>query len=180
KHDKKQLSDAEKTCIEKSSDNKIIIDELKTNREIKLKKISVRQVIESLKNKEILKCIEVRYDFKNTKISTGLFGVNRIFLPSSDIFPTLVASDTNDYIALKNIKPIDKNSYKSRFIEEIYRAKQYRKITKNEACLIQGFPKNFILPDSRTRWMKLIGNSVSVPVIDRLCKAILQTGVFSA
>ncbi len=26
--------------------------------------------------------------------------------------------------------------------------------------------------------MKLIGNSVSVPVIDKLCNAIIQTGVF--
>ena len=26
--------------------------------------------------------------------------------------------------------------------------------------------------------MKLIGNSVSVPVIDKLCKAIIETGVF--
>jgi len=178
KHNDNQLSAEEKICIKKSSNNKLIIDELKTNREIRLKKISVTRVIESLKTKEIIKCIEVRYDFKNTKISTGLFGVNRIFLPSSDIFPTLVASDTNDYIALQSIKPRDKDSYKRQFIEKIYRKKQYRKITKDEACLIQGFPKNFILPDSRARWMKLIGNSVSVPVIDRLCKAILQTEVF--
>jgi DNA (cytosine-5)-methyltransferase 1 len=26
--------------------------------------------------------------------------------------------------------------------------------------------------------MKLLGNSVSVPVIDKLCKAIIETGVF--
>jgi hypothetical protein len=26
--------------------------------------------------------------------------------------------------------------------------------------------------------MKLLGNSVSVPVIDKLCKAIVETGVF--
>jgi DNA (cytosine-5)-methyltransferase 1 len=34
------------------------------------------------------------------------------------------------------------------------------------------------LPESRAKWMKLIGNSVSVPVIDKLCKAIIETGVF--
>ena len=45
--------------------------------------------------------------------------------------------------------------------------------------MIQGFPENFILPESRSRWMKLIGNSVSVPVIDALCKAIIKTSVFS-
>ncbi len=178
KYDKNDLSENEKTCINVFHNDQFVVDGLKTCREIKLKKISILKVIDSLKDKEIIKCVEVRYDFKNTKISTGLFGVNRIFLPRSDIFPTLVASDTNDYIALENIQPKDKDSYKRKFLEKIYKKNQYRKITKNEACLIQGFPENFILPDSRGRWMKLIGNSVSVPVIDKLCNAIIQTGVF--
>ena len=44
--------------------------------------------------------------------------------------------------------------------------------------MIQGFPEDFILPENRVRWMKLLGNSVSVPVIEMLGKAILETGVF--
>lgn len=44
--------------------------------------------------------------------------------------------------------------------------------------MIQGFPKDYILPTNRARWMKLIGNSVSVPVIEMLGKAILETGIF--
>ena len=44
--------------------------------------------------------------------------------------------------------------------------------------MIQGFPLDFKLPESRARWMKLIGNSVSVPVIDTLVKAIIASGVF--
>jgi len=74
--------------------------------------------------------------------------------------------------------PTCEESYRERFLEEVYRPKNYRKITKEEACLIQGFPRDFKLPDSRSRWMKLIGNSVSVPVIEVLCNAILETGVF--
>jgi DNA (cytosine-5)-methyltransferase 1 len=104
--------------------------------------------------------------------------VNRIFLPSSDIFPTLVASDTNDFITLKTIEALNHEEFKNRFIQEIYKPKAFRKITQSEACLIQGFPKDFKLPESRAKWMKLIGNSVSVPVIDKLCKAIIETGVF--
>jgi DNA (cytosine-5)-methyltransferase 1 len=61
---------------------------------------------------------------------------------------------------------------------EIYAKDLYRKITKEEACLIQGFPTNYILPTSRARWMKLLGNSVSVPVIQQLGAAIMETGVF--
>ena len=173
----KELSENEKTVISFCKNNKFSIDELKINKKIKSNKISILKIIKSLKEKCVIECLEIRYDFKNTKISTGLFGVNRIFLPSSDIFPTLVASDTNDYIALKSIEPKNKEYYKRKFLEDIYKENNFRKITKKEACLIQGFPENFILPDSRARWMKLIGNSVSVPVIDKLCKAILETGI---
>ena len=177
RHKVSELSESEKLIIMETN-NQFSIDELKVNKKIKLNKASITRIIKSLKEKRVLKCLEVRYDFKNTKISTGLFGVNRIFLPSSDLFPTLVASDTNDYIALENIEPRDKSYYKRKFIEDIYEKNKYRKITKSEACLIQGFPENFILPNSRARWMKLIGNSVSVPVIETLCQAILKTGVF--
>jgi DNA (cytosine-5)-methyltransferase 1 len=172
------LTEEENIFLSYKANNNLIVADLKVNREIKLKRISILKTLESLKNKDIIECNEVRYDFKNTKISTGLFGINRIFLPSSNIISTLVASDTNDYIALKDIKPSNNLDYKEEFIEEIYKKNNYRKITKNEACLIQGFPEEFILPKSRNRWMKLIGNSVSVPVIDTLCKAIIDTGVF--
>lgn len=128
--------------------------------------------------KGVISCEEVRYDFRNTKISTGLFGVNRIFLPTSNIFPTLVASDTNDFITTKFITASNEAEYKSKFIEEIYKQKQFRKVTKQEACRIQGFPQDFKLPENRARWMKLLGNSVSVPVVEALARAICDTGVF--
>jgi DNA (cytosine-5)-methyltransferase 1 len=143
----------------------------------KLEKISIQKTIDSLKQKHIIECVEIRYDFKNTKISTGLFGVSRIFLSTSDIFPTLVSSDTNDFITLKTIAAINNHDFKNKFIKEVYEPREFRKITKSEACLIQGFPHDFKLPESRARWMKLIGNSVSVPVIDKLCKAIIDTGI---
>ncbi|OBQ17217.1 DNA (cytosine-5-)-methyltransferase [Anabaena sp. AL93] len=161
-----------------TENTEIIIDSLKSQKVFKLEKMSIKKIIESLKQKDIIECTEIRYDFKNTKISTGLFGVSRIFLPSSDIFPTLVASDTNDFITLKTIEALNHHDFKNKFIKEVYESREFRKITKSEACLIQGFPQDFKLPESRPRWMKLIGNSVSVPVIDKLCKAIVETGVF--
>ena len=172
------LSESELEFLSFTINNFIIIDKLKTNRTLKIKRISITDTIKTLLEKGVIKCIEKRYDFKNTKISSGLNGVNRVFMPTSDVFPTLVASDTNDYISLKNIVPTSHGEYKRKFLEEVYFSKEYRKITKEEACLIQGFPKDFILPESRARWMKLIGNSVSVPVIDVLIKAIISTGVF--
>lgn len=173
------LTKEEEFILSFTNNQEIIVDNLKKQKELKIKKIPIMKVIEFLKEKNIIECTEIRYDFKNTKISTGLFGVNRIFLPSSDIFPTLVASDTNDFITLKTISAQNHHDFKQKFIEEVYRKQEFRKITKSEACLIQGFPKDFKLPESRARWMKLIGNSVSVPVIDKLCKAIIETGVFA-
>ena len=156
----------------------LIVDKLKVNRDLKVKKISIVKTILSLIEKGILTCPEERYDFKNTKISTGLYGVNRIFLPTSNIFPTLVASDTNDYVTTIMITAKNEEEHKKLFINKVYKKENYRRITKQEACLIQGFPKDYSLPENRARWMKLVGNSVSVPVIEILTKAIIETGVF--
>ena len=172
------LSDEEKQVLTCASNNRFYIDSLKSDRTIKLKKISISKTLKSLEEKKIIVCEEVRYDFKNTKISTGLFGVNRVFLSTSNIFPTLVASDTNDYITTKEIRAKNDSEYKSVFLNEVYRKGEFRRITKEEACKIQGFPEDFILPENRARWMKLIGNSVSVPVIEMIGKAVMETGVF--
>ena len=161
-----------------SSGDSIVIDDLKLNKNIKLSKINIVKILEELTGKGIIECIEVRYDFKNTKISTGLYGVNRVFLPTSDIFPTLVASDTNDFVTTEIIQAKNETEFRNKFISEIYKKEKYRKITKEEACIIQGFPTDFELPENRARWMKLVGNSVSVPVIEVLIKSIIETGVF--
>jgi DNA (cytosine-5)-methyltransferase 1 len=178
KKTKEELTEGEELLLSQSIKREIVLDELKTDKVLKLKSVSIPKTIASLKDKNILEVKEIRYEFKNSKISTGLFGVNRIFLPNSDIFPTLVASDTNDYITLKDIPHT--SNYKEEFLKEVYLKNKYRKITKSEACKIQGFPTNFKLPESRARWMKLIGNSVSVPVIEVLTRAIIDTEVFDS
>jgi len=179
-YDINHLTIDEKFLLSFANDHNIIVDVLTSQKIFRVENISITNTIESLKEKSIIECNEIRYDFKNTKISTGLFGVNRIFLPNSDIFPTLVASDTNDFITLKTIEASNHDDFKNKFISEVYNPKEFRRITKSEACLIQGFPKDFKLPEIRAKWMKLIGNSVSVPVIDKLCKAIIETGVFES
>jgi DNA (cytosine-5)-methyltransferase 1 len=173
--DTSDLTIEEKEILKCESNGSLSIDILRTHRPLKQQKINFSKVLISLKEKNMIKDYEYRYEFKNSKISTGLFGINRVFLPSSNIFPTLVASDSNDYIAVKNIG--HSKQYKKDFLAEIYDKKNYRKITKEEACLIQGFPKDFKLPATRPRWMKLIGNSVSIPVIEVLSQAMLDTGL---
>lgn len=53
---------------------------------------------------------------------------------------------------------------------------EIRKLTPRECFNLQGFPKNFILPKelSNTSLYKQAGNSVVVPVIERLAKNIME------
>jgi DNA (cytosine-5)-methyltransferase 1 len=172
-----ELTEEEIEILSHAKGGLIILDELKADKGLKLRKTKLKEALEVLVAKGVVSRNEIRYDFKNTKISTGLNGVNRVFLPGSSVFPTLVASDTNDMVATKDITAPNMKEYRKQFIEEIHAKGNYRKITKAEACLLQGFPPDYKLPDSRARWMKLVGNSVSVPVIETLCRAIIATGV---
>jgi len=173
------LTPAEHLVVSLNKENMLNVDSLKVNREIKKLKVNVTDALSTLSKNGVIRCTEVRYDFKNTKISTGLDGINRILLQSSRIYPTLVASDTNDYVATRACGGETIDAFRKTFMKEIFIPKYYRKITKSEACRIQGFPSNFKLPPTRPRWMKLIGNSVSVPVIRLLANAVVETGVFS-
>ncbi|MCD8207024.1 MAG: DNA (cytosine-5-)-methyltransferase [Bacteroidales bacterium] len=158
--------------------DRITVDKLKLEKDFKKRKIDVIDTLHRLEGRHIVKCSEVRYDFKNAKISSGLNGINRIFLPTSKIYPTLVASDTRDFIATENIEANTSKEWKEAFMSQVYNPGNFRKISKAEACRIQGFPADFILPEKRSRWMHLIGNSVAVPVVSMLASAVVDTGVF--
>ncbi len=172
------LSEAEQSLLSRAESGDLVPDALKLDRALRKAKIDVKAVLESLRLRGVVEAVETRYDFRYTKISTGLFGVNRVFLPSSGIFPTLVASDSCDYVTAVPLQAKDRETYRRDFLEHVYKAKRYRRITRSEACRIQGFPTDFILPANRARWMRLIGNSVSIPVVEQLVRAICATGVF--
>lgn len=164
--------------ISQAKENLLNYDLLKTSRDLKRRKIKVADILSFLEKEKIIRCVETRYDFKNTKISTGLYGINRIFLPSCKIYPTLVASDTNDFITTRQIHAETAEEFKKKFMKYVYEKGDYRQISKEESCRIQGFPADYILPPTRARWMKLIGNSVAVPVVKMLVEAVTETGVF--
>lgn len=172
------LTDSEQLVMSLAEKKYLNIDKLKVNREVKRRKIDAHETLAVLARRGVIRSVEIRYDFKNTKISTGLDGINRIFLPSSKIYPTLVASDTNDFVATEPIDAATIEEFRREFMEHVYRPRNYRRISKSEACRIQGFPDDYLLPPTRPRWMKLIGNSVAVPVIKMLANAVVNTGVF--
>jgi DNA (cytosine-5)-methyltransferase 1 len=50
-----------------------------------------------------------------------------------------------------------------------------RKLTVRECSRLQGFPKKFVIPVSRTQAYKQFGNTISVPVIKVVAKEIMKT-----
>ena len=136
--------------------------------------------VDNLVKKNILKIKEdKKYEFFNSKNSSGINGVYRIYLPRSNVFSTLTATGTRDFIAMKNIDGVDADEFKKNFISNIYRKKLYRPITSNEAARLQGFPDDFKVHPKENVAKKQFGNAVSVPVIDALIKELIKTKIFS-
>ncbi len=50
-----------------------------------------------------------------------------------------------------------------------------RRLAAREMANVMGFPSNFILPANETVAKKFIGNSMAVPVVERLFSKIIET-----
>jgi len=132
----------------------------------------------NLIKKKILKLIDNHgYVFVNSKNSAGINGIYRIYLPPSNIFSTLTATGTKDFIALRNINATSPKEYKELFIQEIIRPKLYRQISAKEAGKLQGFPKWFAVHKDENIAKKQFGNAVSTNVIYNLALEIISTGI---
>lgn len=137
------------------------------------------QDLEKLVDLRILrKTAEGKYDLLNSKNSSGIDGVYRIFLPNSQIFSTLTATGTRDFIATDYLECDDPAQYKQQFIEQIFLKDKYRQVTSREAARIQGFPEEFMCHDSDFSAQKQFGNAVSPPVVKALAENVIATGIF--
>lgn len=135
--------------------------------------------LSSLVKKKILKVTEEgKYTLVNSKNSSGIDGVYRVFLPNSPIFSTLTATGTRDFIATEYLECDDPAEYKKMFIEKIFKSGKYRQVSSREAARIQGFPDTFICHEKDYSAQKQFGNAVSPPVVEALGRQIVQTGVF--
>lgn len=129
-------------------------------------------------SKKILRFVNDRgYEFVNSKISSGINGISKIFLPHSDVISTLTATGTRDYIATISIMCQEPLNYKEIFIREIYKKKRFKALTARDTARLQGFPDWFILPESEDVAKRLLGNAVSVPVVYHLAKALIEAFV---
>jgi DNA (cytosine-5)-methyltransferase 1 len=135
--------------------------------------------LDSLVLKRILKItVDQKYTLVNSKNSSGIDGIYRIFLPNSPIFSTLTATGTRDFIATEYISCDNPKEYKNIFINNIYNPKKFRQVSSREAARIQGFPDSFICHESDYSAQKQFGNAVAPPVVEAVGRAIVNTGVF--
>jgi len=122
----------------------------------------------------LIQVADGRYELSNTKNSAGVNGVYRVFLPQSDIFATITATEIRDYIATKTINGKDADDYKSNFLKEIYNKDNLRLITGRESGRLQGFPEKFKIHPNDKIAKKQFGNAVPTAVVYNLAKEVLN------
>lgn len=133
--------------------------------------------LKTLVDKGILREVESRgFEFVNSKNSSGINNIYRIYLPTAKAFSTLTATGTKDMIATVDISSENVTDYKAKFIKEVYKKKKFRELSSRESANLQGFPENYILHKDQKIAKKQLGNAVSTNVIYYLAKNIIETG----
>jgi DNA (cytosine-5)-methyltransferase 1 len=142
-----------------------------------------REIITDIEINELNKLLEKgifrltsdhKYEFVNSKNMTGIHNIYRIILPTAEIFPTLTATGSKDYIATVSIHASHPQEYKNLFLEKIYQPQKYIPITAKHACKLQGFPLNFEYHKKDEVAKKQFGNAVPVPVVEYVAKELLR------
>jgi DNA (cytosine-5)-methyltransferase 1 len=131
--------------------------------------------IDNLVSKDILRIVEGKgYDFVNSKISSGINGISKIFLPHADAIATLTATGTKDFVATISIECQEPAAYKQTFITEIYQKQKFQPLTARDYAKLQGFPEWFKISENETTAKHQLGNAVSIPIVYHLAKALLE------
>jgi len=131
--------------------------------------------LDNLVDQEILRSVDDQgYDFVNSKISSGINGISKIFLPHAEAIATLTATGTRDFVATISIQCQEPLAYKETFIREIYEKKKFQPLTAQDYAKLQGFPEWFKISENETTAKHQLGNAVSIPVVYYLAKALLE------
>jgi DNA (cytosine-5)-methyltransferase 1 len=170
------LQNRRKKIYGNSDGNPLSLSDLKAL----IKDIKVQE-LDSLIKKKILRFVDGDnggYEFINSKNSSGINGIYRVYLPHSSNFSTLTATGTKDMIALKSVDGNSPEEYKANFINEIIKKKLYRPLFGKEAGRLQGFPDWFVMHKDERIAIKQFGNAVSTSVILNLGKSLIETNIF--
>ncbi|MEG4941479.1 DNA (cytosine-5-)-methyltransferase [Microcoleus sp. F4-D5] len=131
--------------------------------------------LDRLVAKDILRTVGSKgYEFVNSKISSGINGISKIFLPHADAIATLTATGTRDFVATISIECQEPAAYKQTFIREIYHKQKFQPLTARDYAKLQGFPEWFKIYENENTAKHQLGNAVSIPVVYHLAKALLD------
>jgi DNA (cytosine-5)-methyltransferase 1 len=122
-----------------------------------------------LVEKGFLRIVGDRYELKNSKASSGLNGIYRIYLPGSTKIGTLTATGSLDFLATKTPSQLTKES----FLNEIYFNGHFRALTVDDCRRLQQFPDSFKMHSSDKVAKKQLGNSVSVEVVTAIAQELI-------
>jgi len=139
-----------------------------------VKETTLKNLKSLMKKNILLQEEDGRYELMNTKNSAGINGVYRVFLPQSDIFATITATENRDFIATKSISGKNPDEYKAKFINEIFLKKNFRLLTGRESARLQGFPDSFKIHSNDKIAKKQFGNAVPTNVVYNLAKEVLN------
>ena len=118
---------------------------------------NIKGLIPDIKESELKRLIEKgifkifddvgRYEFRNRRLSGGIDGVYRIFLPESTFFSTLTATGIKDMVALETVTGETDLEYKRNFMAKILKKKRYRPVSVSETTrLLYWFSVNWTNP----------------------------------
>ena len=139
-----------------------------------VKETNIRNLKSLIKKNILIQEEDGRYELMNTKNSAGINGIYRVFLPQSDIFATITATENRDFIATKSITGKNPEEYKKKFIKEIYSKNNYRLLSGRESGRLQGFPDDFKIHPNDKIAKKQFGNAVPTNVVYSLAKELLK------
>lgn len=131
------------------------------------------QELEKLVHKKILHHKNEGYEFVNSKISSGINGISKIFMPYADAISTLTATGTKVFVSKVAIPCREPDEYKQLFLKEVYRKKRFKELTVKDYAQLQGFPDYFIPHYENKIAKKQFGNAFSVPIVFHLVQALL-------
>lgn len=141
--------------------------------ELKKQEAVTEEQLNDLVDKKILRFKDGKYELANSKISSGINGVYRIFLPESHVFSTLTKSGSRDFVATESI-PDSIEDRKAYFIENIFLKQKYRTVSIREGARIQGFDDSYKLDVPYSTALGLLGNSIAIPVVREVSKKLLE------
>lgn len=139
-----------------------------------VKETNIRNLKSLIKKNILIQEEDGRYELMNTKNSAGINGIYRVFLPQSDIFATITATENRDFIATKSITGKNPEEYKKKFIKEIFSKNNYRLLSGRESGRLQGFPDDFKIHPNDKIAKKQFGNAVPTNVVYSLARELLK------